>query len=240
MSMQSSEQLVDRATEVLRQAIVTGHLRPGARLVQEQLANELGVSRTPLREALRRLEQEGLVRVSGNRGLAVTELSPEGLLDNYDVREVLDGLAARLAAARISPGEQAELQSLHQRSAESIEEWDPEEWMASNAEFHRFILRCAHSPALDRAMPAGRMSGQLLFPGLFLHPEHAADAFEDHAQIIEALRARDEAGAEEAARRHVMKVREALREQVERTVSRRRGLPNLGVVRLPSEGDGGS
>lgn len=237
MTAHSSEQLVDRATEVLRQAIVTGHLRPGARLVQEQLANELGVSRTPLREALRRLEQEGLVRVSGNRGLAVTELSPEGLLDNYDVREVLDGLAARLAAVRISPGEQAELQNLHQRSAESIQEWDPEEWMAANAEFHRFILRCAHSPALDRAMPAGRMSGQLLFPGLFLHPEHAADAFEDHALIIDALRARDETGAEVAARRHVVKVREALRAQVERRVSRREALPNLGVVRSSAERD---
>lgn len=214
---------------------MTGHFRPGERLVQEQLANELGVSRTPLREALRRLEQEGLVRVSGSRGLAVTELSPEGLLDNYDVREVLDGLAARLAAARISPGELAELQRIHQRGAESIEQWDPEEWMASNAEFHRFVLRCAHSPALDRAMPAGRMSGQLLFPGLFLHPEHAADALADHVVILEALRAGDEEEAEAAARRHVVKVREALRAQVERTVSRREALPNVGVVHLSSK-----
>ena len=175
------------------------------------------------------------MRVSGNRGLAVTELSPEGLLDTYDVREVLDGLAARLAAIRISPGELAELQSIHQRGAESIEQWDPEEWMDSNAEFHRCILECAHSPALDRAMPAGRMSGQLLFPGLFLHPEHAADAFQDHGSILEALRAGDPDEAEGVARRHVAKVREALRAQVERTVSRREALPNLSVVRPAGE-----
>lgn len=212
-----AEQLVDQATEALREAIVAGRLRPGSRLVQEQLAHELGISRTPLREALRRLEQQGLVTVLGSRGLAVTEPSPEALLDTYDVREALDGLAARLAATRMAPGELAALQVVHRQSREPIEEWHPERWLAANAAFHHHILRNAHSPALERAMPVGRMSAQLLFPSVFLHQERARMAYEEHAAVVEALRARDPDAAETAARAHVARVREALALQLAQT-----------------------
>lgn len=212
----SSEQLVDRATEVVREAIVTGRLAPGSRLVQEQLASEIGISRTPLREALRRLEQEGLVAMLGTRGLAVTELTPEGLLDSYEIREVLDGLATRLAASRMSPGELAELYDVHRRSHGYIELWNPQEWLRSNAEFHRLILRGAHSPALRRAMPPARMSGQLLFPGVFLHPGHAQDAYEDHEAILAALRERDEEASQRLAEAHVARQRRALIDQIGR------------------------
>lgn len=222
-----ADQLVDQATEALREAIVLGRLRPGSRLVQEQLAEELGISRTPLREALRRLEQQGLVTVLGSRGLAVTEPSPEALLDTYDVREALDGLAARLAATRMAPGEVAALQSVHRQSREPIDDWHPERWLAANAAFHRHILRNAHSPALERAMPVGRMSAQLLFPSVFLHQERARTAFEEHAAVLEALRARDPDAAEAAARAHVARVREALAEQIAKTPPAARGGPGL-------------
>jgi DNA-binding GntR family transcriptional regulator len=206
--------LVDRATDVLREAIVTGQLVPGSPLVQEQLATELGISRTPLREALRRLEQEGLVAVRAKRGLAVAELSPEALVDTYDVREVLDGLAARLAAERISPGELAELRVIHERSLDHIESWDPEGWMAANARFHAAILRAGHSPALQRAMPAGRMSGLLLFPGLFLHPKHVETAYEEHGAVFDAIHEHNPDAAEAAARRHIERVSRAVRDEM--------------------------
>lgn len=225
------EQLVDGATEALREAIVSGRLRPGQRLVQQQLAEQLGISRTPLREALRRLEQQGLVTAVGGRGLAVTELSAEALLDSYDVREVLDGLAARLAATRMSPGELAELRALHRRCQQAVEEWNPEAWLAANTAFHRRIQNSAHSPALERAMPVGRMSGQLLFPGVFLHQERARTALAEHAAVLEALRARDGEAAEAAARAHVRRVRDALAEQIERLGRERTGPPQLRVLR---------
>lgn len=188
------------------------------RLVQQQLAEELGISRTPLREALRRLEQQGLVTVMGTGGLAVTELSPEGMLDAYDVREVLDALAARLAADRMAPGEFAELQAIHRRGQTNVDDWSPDGWLAANTAFHRRILFSAHSPALERAMPAGRVSGQLLFPGVFLHPEHARQAHEEHGRILDALHAGDAEAAASEAGAHVARVKAALVSQIEQSI----------------------
>lgn len=239
MHPRRSEQLVDEATEALREAIVSGRLRPGARLVQERLADELGISRTPLREALRRLEQQGLVTMIGTRGLAVTDPSSEAMLDTYDVREVLDGLAARLAAERMAPGEIAELQAIHRDGREHIECWSPDGWLAANAAFHRAIRASAHSPALDRAMPFGRTSGQLLFPGVFLHQERARTAFEEHAVILAAIVARDVDAAEAAARAHIARVRAALADQIARRGALHgvgSGLRRLQVVRRAAGG----
>lgn len=233
----TSDQLVDQATEALRDAIMAGRLRPGARLVQQQLAAELGISRTPLREALRRLEQQGLVTVLGNRGLAVTELSPEALLDTYEVREALDGLAARLAAERMGPGEVAELSAIHRRAREHVvDDWSPEGWTAANAEFHRLVMRGAHSPALERAMPAGRVSGQFLFPGIFLHQQRARISWQEHGKILEALRAHDTEAAEAAARAHIRRVRLALMEQIRRSTQAEPGLRRLQVLRPATTG----
>jgi DNA-binding GntR family transcriptional regulator len=210
-----TDQLVDRATEVLHDAIVTGRLRPGERLVQQQLADELGISRTPLREALRRLEQEGLVVVV-NRGLAVADPEPEALLDIYNLREVLDGLAARLAAARMSNEELDELEALHRRGDGLDRGIDPDGWRKLNADFHNFILRCAQSPALSRVMPAGRISRHLRYPSAFLHPARIQAGHADHEAILAALRARDGTAAEAAARSHMRRVQAALREDIER------------------------
>lgn len=219
--MTRPDQLVDAATESIREAIVSGRLRPGMRLVQQQLAEELGISRTPLREALRRLEQQGLVTMMGTGGLAVTELSPEGMLDAYDVREVLDALAARLAAERMAPGEFADLQAIHRRSQAHVDDWNPDGWLAANTAFHRRILSSAHSPALDRAMPAGRVSGQLLFPGVFLHPDRARQAYEEHGRILDALHSGDVEAAAAEAGAHVARVKAALAAQVEQSINAR-------------------
>ncbi len=226
--------LVDEAADVRREAIVSGRLRPGTRLVQERLAEELGISRTPLREALRWLEQQGLVTALGGRGWAVTELSAEALLDDYDVREVLDGLAARLAAMRLAPGELARIQAVCRRGWEHVERWNPGGWLLDNTEFHVRILRAAHSPALERAMPVGRMSAQLLLPGTFLHQERARLALQEHEVILAALRARDPEAAEAAARAHVGRVRAALAEQLEQSTRSGTGLRRLRVLRRPA------
>src|SRR5438093_10908651 len=93
--------LVDEVTDRLRSLILDGTLPPGQPLLQISLSEQLGVSRTPLREALRVLENEGFVRISnGNNTLEVVELSPQEMVEMYELREVVDGLAARLAAKR--------------------------------------------------------------------------------------------------------------------------------------------
>lgn len=211
-----TDALVDRATAQLRRAILSGRLRPGVRLVQQHLADELGISRTPLREALRRLEQDGLVTTAGPRGLTVTELSAADLLDAYDVREVVDGLAARLAAARMDADGRAGLARAHADSEALTDGHDPQAWSTANAEFHRLIVDGAGSAALRRALPNARLSGRLLHPQVFLHPDRIRAAFDDHAAILAAIEARDEAAAEVAGRRHVARVRGLLEAEVRR------------------------
>src|SRR5690606_12292208 len=91
--------------EVLREAIITGKLRPGERLMEVQLAEELGVSRTPVREAIRKLELEGLVLMIPRRGAYVAEISMKDIADVFEIRAALEGLAAQLAAERCTPEE---------------------------------------------------------------------------------------------------------------------------------------
>ncbi len=100
MKAPTGETLSDSLIDALREAIQIGRYRPGARLVQEDLAAEYGTSRIPLREALRRLEGEGLVQISANRGAVVRPLDPRDIADLYDVRVALESLAARRAAER--------------------------------------------------------------------------------------------------------------------------------------------
>lgn len=102
--------LADRVYEQLLQAILSGAVRPGERLIQEQLADEINVSRTPVREALLRLEQEGIIAPSGRRGFEVQELTPQVVADCYQAREAIEGYAARLVAEQADAATLAELE----------------------------------------------------------------------------------------------------------------------------------
>lgn len=206
----SSLQLAAR----LREAIYSGRLRPGERLLQEKLAADLGVTRTPLREALRRLEGEGLITLSGNQGVQVVRMDPADVLDMYDVRELLDGLAARLAALRRT---QAELDRLRETVAEMdslISPWQPVRWLDANSRFHSLLYAAARNRSLDRSVPMVRLSSQTFYPSVSQTPARARTATREHHQILDALAERDGALTERLARAHVRRVRSALAEQI--------------------------
>ena len=221
------ERLVHEATEVLREAIVSGQLPPGGRLIQERLAQELGISRTPLREALLRLEQQGLVASAGRRGLAVASLSPEIILDTMDVRGNLDTLAAQWAVDRMTNRELAQLRAAHERARRCIVEWQPEAWLAANIEFHLHVVRGAHSPPLERAMPVGRMPVRLLVSNAYFEHGQAQIDFAEHQQIMESLEARDVERVRAAAEHHAAQRRQAMVEQLNRLEGATVGLRRL-------------
>ena len=227
MASPAPERLVHEATEILREAIVSGQLPPGGRLIQERLAQELGISRTPLREALLRLEQQGLVASAGRRGLAVASLSPEIVLDTMDVRGNLDTLAARWAVERMSTRELSQLRGVHERARRCIVDWQPEAWLSANIEFHLHIVRGAHSPPLERAMPVGRMPVRLLVSNAYFEHGQAQVDFAEHQQILEALEARDPERVVAATEVHAAQRRRAMVEQLNRV-----GRTALGLRRL--------
>lgn len=200
--------LVDEVAAALRTAICDGELQPGERLHQERLAERLAISRTPLREALQRLEQEGLVVLSPGRGVEVRRVSDAEVVELYEVREVLDGLAARLAARRSTLAERTALRRTLQEMGRAIVRWDPHTWLLCNLRFHEGVVTAAHNRALSESQRLVRLSAQAFYPTVLLHQERAKVALDEHERILAAIEAGDAAAAETTARVHIVTARQ--------------------------------
>ena len=190
----------------LRGAIESGELAAGEWLVEASLARRYGVSRTPVREALRRLEQDGLVE-RGERGLQVRTRSPEEILEIYEVRIVLEGLAARFAALRRSALDLARLE----RAAEIMEQLQSSEPAAqaeSNLAYHQAIWRSSHNATLMDMLH--RLQGHLTrYPATTLsRPGRWPVVLEDHQQLLEAIREGQADHAQELAEAHMAAARD--------------------------------
>jgi len=195
--------LVDDATQALREAILEGRIESGARLRQTDLAARLGISRTPIREALGRLEHEGLIELLPQGGVRVALLRAEEAVELYDLREVLDGLAARLAAERAEPPSLARLGRALRRMAECVERGDPGPWFGAHVAFHEEIVRAAGNRHLQRLGATVRLSIRHFHPLLLKTEDRLAAAYREHRAIHEAIAARDGVAAERLARAHI-------------------------------------
>ncbi|HEV8436902.1 MAG TPA: GntR family transcriptional regulator [Methylomirabilota bacterium] len=200
--------LVDDATQSLRDAILDGRLPAGARLRQTDLAERLGISRTPIREALTRLEHEGLIDLLPRGGVRVVALNAEEAVELYDLREVVDGLAARLAAGRAEPAALARFQRALARMAECVERGDPDPWFRAHVAFHEEIVRAAQNRPLERIASVVRLSIRQFHPLLLKTERRLEDAYREHRAIFEAIATRDADTAERLARTHIINAKE--------------------------------
>lgn len=193
----------------LREQIVSGQLPPGSLLVASKLATSLRASRTPVREALLRLAVEGLV-VETHGGLVVKELTEEEIMEIYEVRIPLEGLAARLAAMNATPFHLAQLQALHDKltSASHSNKPSVEHLAALNVEFHRAICQAARNAFLLEFMSKIYYAVSRFRTTTFRYPGRLQEAVEEHAQLVEAIIARDQAKAEEISRKHMERAKE--------------------------------
>jgi DNA-binding GntR family transcriptional regulator len=185
----------------LRDAIARGELKPGERVMEVEVAAWLDVSRTPVRDALRRLESEGMLRVEPRTGLVVTSITREAMLELYVMREVLEGTAARLCARHASDFEIMELEDIVRR--EERLHGDYEALSRLNRTFHDTIHRGAHNRYLEKSLSAVNDSMCLLGKSQMLIPERASEAKLEHAELFGAILKRDGDTAEALARRHV-------------------------------------
>ncbi|MGH2355592.1 MAG: GntR family transcriptional regulator [Chloroflexota bacterium] len=186
----------------LRRAILHGRYRPGERLVEHDVAAALNVSRAPVRDALRQLAQEGLVTVFPHRGAVVTPVSVDMVHDVFEVRERLEGLAARLAATRITPAELARAEALIEAMEQSARSAEPGPQVEQDVEFHRVILAASGRPVLMATMEVtSGQAGLLISVTRRLSPLDVVPGI--HRPIVEALRSGDPEQAEAAARAHV-------------------------------------
>src|SRR4051794_28938698 len=152
--------LVDEVTIQLRELILNGEIPPGSQLLQLELAEKLGVSRTPLREAFRILERDGLVRISnGNRTVEVVKWTPEEIREMYEIREVVDGLAARLAARNgLSKELDRELTSLLKVMEKAVEAGREDQHLPAHVRFHAAIAESCGNSRVEALLPLVRMT----------------------------------------------------------------------------------
>ena len=200
--------LVDDATQTLRDAILDGRFTAGARLRQTDLADQLAISRTPVREALGRLQHEGLVELLPGGGVRVAVLALEEAAELYDLREVLDGLAARLAAQRAAPASFARLEKSLDRMAQCLARNDANQWFGAHVAFHEEIFRASGNARLLALAPLVRLSIQRFHPVLLRTPHRLADADREHRGIHAAIVAGDGERAELLARAHIAGAKE--------------------------------
>lgn len=195
----------------LREAIQAGKLKPGDRIMETEVADWFKVSRTPVRDAIRRLESEGMLEHARRNGLVVATLDRQAVMELYVMRETLEGTAARLCARHASDMEILDLLELVERERQL--EGDFEGLARHNRRFHEAIHRGAHNRYLEKSLAAVNDSMGLLGTPLMLLPHRAQTAAAEHAQIVETIQRRDPDAAEEAARKHV---RAAQRERLKR------------------------
>ena len=204
----------------LRDAIVSGALAPDMRLYEQRLAADLGVSRTPVREALAMLDAEELVVSESNRGTVVRRISYEEVRETYEVRAEVEGYAARLAAARISRGQLDDLKALDGQMKQAISGrgMPPEERVGElgrlNADFHQVVAKAADNRVLARTV------GFLLNTPLYARAYHAyADlskraSISDHGRMIELLATGDVDACEQFWREHLYRGRDYMIEHL--------------------------
>ncbi len=191
-------------------AIQNGHFQQGERVREEEVAQSLGVSRTPVREALSRLQARGLLELAPGRGLIVVELSKQQITELYAMREVLEGTAARFAAQHAAPSEIDALRRLVDELRSVLD--DKQESARLNRIFHQAIYEAAHNRYLMHALNELR-DAMALLPGTTYSAEgRTQSSADEHVLILSAIERRNPAAAEEAARQHI---REAQRLRLE-------------------------
>ncbi len=210
------QSLVDIVTERLEAAIISGNLEPGSRLQEKTLSASLGVSRGPLREAIRRLEGRRLVERTPNKGVRVTSLTRKDFSELHRLQEVLQGLASALAAEHVTDEELRTLEetlAAHRERA-ALKGADLEYAEDLDAKFHTQIIKASRNERL-----IDLLSGDLHFLirvnqyKFTVSPKRAQAVLDEHAAILDALKKRDPEAAEHTMREHIRAGRRELESQ---------------------------
>jgi DNA-binding GntR family transcriptional regulator len=191
----------DLVYDSLRDAIWEGRVARGERIREEDVARSLGVSRTPVREALQRLQRRGLLTNRLGRGLVVAELSRREVIELYAMREILEGSAARFAAQHAAGPEIEIVYRLQRELAEAPD--DALLLVKLNRRFHQAIYDAAHNQYLTQALDALHDSLALLHSATFRAPNRRRDSDDEHRRIVAAIERHDADAAEAIARAHI-------------------------------------
>ncbi|MGE5618978.1 MAG: GntR family transcriptional regulator [Sphingomonadaceae bacterium] len=206
MSRKSSVPVREKAYQHLRSSVLSGRYAPGERLTEERLAKELGISRTPVREALYRLESEGLIQQLETRGFVVAQDTKEDVEELFEIRAVLEGYALRTIADRITDEVLQQLERVVREAERALESRQLEALFESNTRFHDML----HELIRDKRRLYGQMVNMRKYVLRYRRdtlqsPEGASRTLDGHRRILLALRLRDPDLCERLMREHIKK-----------------------------------
>jgi DNA-binding GntR family transcriptional regulator len=201
--LDSYKPLREVVAETLREAIVNGTLNPGERLMEIQLAEELGVSRTPVREAIRKLELEGFVIMIPRRGTYVADLSIKDINEVFEIRTALDVLAAGLAVERITEDELEQLERLLVEIGKLIEGDDIDKIVEVDSQFHDVLYKASRNDRLVGIINNLREQITRFRSISIQYPGRMKVSIEEHRQLVEAIADRNTELAQQIAREHM-------------------------------------
>ena len=224
--------LHDEIASAIRTMIAEGQLRPGSRVPEQALCARFGVSRTPLREALKVLSAEGLMRLLPNRGAVVEHLSRKEVQDMILVLGMFESFAGELACLQIDDTEISHMQALHERMIEHFRRREGEPYVEVNRAFHAAIFQAANNCALTALHTMVHRRLFVLLALVQRPPPRWEEAVADHERMLKALRARDGKAFAHIAREHLRHrsdiANAALAKLEQRTGERKRGGEGLG------------
>lgn len=209
--LSGAETLGEQLRAAIEEAILTGGLEPGARIHPDELAAHFGVSRIPVREALRALDASGWVEIRPRHGVYVRQRHAKELEELFEVRAPLEAQACRLAARRRTDDEVAELDALARSAKQAADE--PARFATLNSQFHSAVVEAAHNDVLTATLKGLRLRVQWYFAQA--PPKRTRHSVEEHLEIVEAIRAHDEDRAAALASKHVLDTLGVLRAQME-------------------------
>lgn len=205
-----------RVFQKIREDILNGKYKENDELRENTIGKELGVSRTPVREALRQLELEGLVTIIPNRGAYVTGISHKDIWDIYVIRSMLEGLCARWAAKNITDAQLDELEEtilLSEFQMKKESGFSAEQVAALDGRFHSILYEASGSRILDHVLTDFHNYVQTARKSSVVSEDRARKSIREHRQILRAIKDRDEEMAEQLANEHIMHVMQNLKKQ---------------------------
>jgi DNA-binding GntR family transcriptional regulator len=195
--------LVEQVHAAIVSEIAAGKLQPGERIIQEQIAQELGVSRQPVQQALLLLRKQGVLRDAPGRGLIVAPIDPDQVRNMYDLRAVLEGLAFRRAAERNAERARRQGPALIQSGRKAVAAGSVAAMIAADLKFHDFIYTLSGNPLIAPTMEAQWTYTQRVMGEVLMRDELPRDIWDQHQALLEAVMAGDGASAETLARQHI-------------------------------------
>ncbi|MFM1654689.1 GntR family transcriptional regulator [Brevibacillus sp. B_LB10_24] len=204
--------LLERVVSRLREAILQREFQPGERLVQEELAEAMGVSRMPIREALRQLEKEGLVTLEPHKGAIVTQVTADDIEEIYYLRSVLEAAVVERFLANLSSEDKQALHQLNKEMETAVRNGNAEQFIAKNAEFHRLLRKGCHWRRANMIL-------EMLWHGFPPHtpgmlPGQMEHSLKEHQEMLQLIEAGDAERLSQVIRKHIMRTGQAFKEHL--------------------------